>query len=143
MSVEPLPAENIKPVRIRPVAVRAAASNVDIVQAALKSGNVEMYREAVALFKELEGMAARKAFDNAMADAKAQIPVIRKNRRVGFDHRTGSDRTEYSHEDLAEIARTVDPILSEHRPFLSLPRRIDRSTSRSRDVRPFAPRRAF
>jgi hypothetical protein len=95
-------------------AVPAVAANVDLVQAALKSGNVEMYREAVALFKELEGMAARKAFDNAMADAKAKIPVIRKNRRVGYDHKTGGDRTEYSHEDMAEIARTVDPILSEH-----------------------------
>jgi hypothetical protein len=98
--------------RRRTVAV--APSPVDIVQAALKTGNVEMYREAVALFKDLEGMAARKAFDNAMADAKAKIPVIRKNRRVGFDHKTGGDRTEYSHEDMAEIARTVDPILSEH-----------------------------
>ncbi|MCA6114287.1 ERF family protein [Bradyrhizobium sp. WSM 1738] len=97
----------------RRATVPAVAANVDLVQAALKSGNVEMYREAVALFKELEGMAARKAFDNAMADAKAKIPVIRKNRRVGFDHKSGSDRTEYSHEDMAEIARTVDPILSE------------------------------
>lgn len=91
----------------------AVAANVDIVNAALKSGNVEMYREAVALFKELEGMAARKAFDNAMADAKAIMPIIRKNRRVGFDHKAGGDRTEYSHEDLAEIARTVDPILGQ------------------------------
>jgi hypothetical protein len=100
-----------EPRRNKPVAV---ASNVDIVQAALKSGNVELYREAVALFKELECMAARKAFDNAMADAKAQIPVIRKNRRVGFEHKNSTDRTEYSHEDMAEIARTVDPILSQH-----------------------------
>jgi len=90
------------------------ASPLDIVQAAMKSGNVEMYREAVALFKEMDSLAARKAFDNAMADAKAKIPVIRKNKRVGFDHKTGGDRTEYSHEDMAEIARTVDPILSEH-----------------------------
>lgn len=99
-----------EPRRNRAVAV---ASNVDIVQSALKSGNVEMYREAVALFKELEGMAARKAFDNAMADAKAEIPVIRKNRRVQFDSRkAGATSTDYRHEDMAEIARTVDPILS-------------------------------
>jgi ERF superfamily len=90
----------------------AVASNVDIVQTALKSGNVEMYREAVALFKELEGMAARKAFDNAMADAKAEIPVIRKNRHVYFESKNGGATTDYRHEDLAEIARTVDPILS-------------------------------
>src|SRR3954467_1922071 len=92
----------------------AAASNVDIIQAALKSGNVEIYSQAVALFKELEGMTARKAFDNAMADAKAKIPVIRKNRRVNFEARNGGSATDYRHEDLAEIARTIDPVLSEH-----------------------------
>lgn len=87
----------------------AVAGNVDIVNAALKSGNVEMYREAVALFKELEGMAARKAFDNAMADAKSKIPTIKRNREVD----SGGRGPKYRFEDLAEIARTVDPILSE------------------------------
>lgn len=100
-----------EPRRSRAVAV---ASPIDIVQTALKSGNVEMYREAVALYKELEGMAARKAFDNAMADAKAEIPVIRKNRHVGFKSKDGTGRTDYDHEDLGEIARTVDPILGKH-----------------------------
>lgn len=95
------------------VAVRSQPSALDIVQAALASGNVEMYREAVALMKEMDSFAARKAFDAAMAGAKSKIPVIRKNRRVGFDHKSGDSRTEYSHETMAEIARTVDPILSE------------------------------
>lgn len=117
---EPLPQENVRPMRA--VARRAAAaaapaapavrSPMDIVAAALATGNVEMYREAVALAKEMDAIAARKAFDVAMAEAKAEIPVIRKNRRVGFDHKTGGDRTEYSHEDMGEIARTVDPILA-------------------------------
>lgn len=71
--------------------VPTVASPLDIVQAALKSCNVEMCREAVALFKELDGLAARKAFDKAMADAKGEIPVIRKNKTVGFDHKTGGD----------------------------------------------------
>lgn len=98
---------------------RAAAAQpihtpLSIVQAALESGNVEMYRQAVALAKDMDAITARKAFDNAMADAKAKIPVIRKNRRVGFDSRkAGASRTEYAHEDMAEIARTIDPILSE------------------------------
>lgn len=86
-----------------------------IVQAALESGNVEMYREAVALAKEMDAIAARKAFDNAMAAAKARITVIKKNRRVGFDSKkAGAARTDYAYEDLAEIARSIDPILGEH-----------------------------
>ena len=56
---------------------------------------------------------ARKAFDAAIASAKAEIPVIRKNRTVDFTGKTGI-RTNYVFEDLAEIARSVDPILSKH-----------------------------
>jgi hypothetical protein len=63
--------------------------------------------------KEIVSEQKRAAFDEAMAAAKAEIPVIRKNRRVGFDTK-GGDRTEYSHEDMGEIARTVDPILAKH-----------------------------
>lgn len=96
-----------EPKRGRAVAV---ASNVDIVQAALKSGNVEMYREAVALFKELESMAARKAFDNAMADAV--FPIIKKNKAVDFTSAKG--RTYYKHEDLAEVLRAIVPVLAEN-----------------------------
>jgi ERF superfamily len=93
----------------------AAPTPLSIVQAALASGNVEMYREAVALARDMDAIVSRKAFDNAMAAARAQIPVIRKNRRVGFDSRKpGASRTDYAHEDMAEIARTIDPILSAH-----------------------------
>jgi ERF superfamily len=100
------PDEDTKPRRNLP----AVASPLDIVQAALKSGNVEMYREAVALFKELEGMAARKAFDNAMADAV--FPIVKKNREVDFTSSKG--RTHYKFEDLAEVLRTVVPVLAEN-----------------------------
>lgn len=90
----------------------AISSPIDIVQSALKSGNVDMYREAVALFKEMDALAARKAFDNAMADAKAKIPTIKRNRAVDASGRDNKG-PKYRFEDLAEIARTVDPILSE------------------------------
>jgi hypothetical protein len=60
-----------------------------------------------------EANQARKAFDDAMAAAKAEIPTINKNRMVDFTGKTGV-RTHYRHEDLGEIARTVDPILAKH-----------------------------
>lgn len=103
-----------RPRRLAAVQPDTIPTSLSIVQAALQSGNVEMYREAVALARDMDAIVSRKAFDNAMADAKAKIPVIRKNRRVGFDSkRAGSARTEYMYEDMAEIARTIDPILSE------------------------------
>jgi hypothetical protein len=84
---------------------------LDIVQAALKSGSVEIYREAVALYKELEAMAARKAFDNAMADAV--FPIVKKDRLVDYPSaKSPNGRVTYKHEDLASVLRAVVPILS-------------------------------
>lgn len=113
-SASRLPPNDLAPPRTAvsmPVAV--VHTPLSIVQAALASGNVEMYREAVALAKEMDAITARKAFDNALADAKAAMPVVVKNRRVGFDSRKpGAGRTDYAHEDMGEIARTINPILS-------------------------------
>jgi hypothetical protein len=72
----------------------------------------ETLEKLLALQERWEAGQARKAFDEAMAAAKAEIPTIRKNRTVDFTSQKG--RTHYKHEDLAEIARTVNPILSKH-----------------------------
>lgn len=108
-----LPAETLR--ELGPVShLPTVAAPMDIVRAALATGNIEMYREAVALAKDMDAFAARKAFDNAMADAKAAIPTIRKNREVDSGERNGKQGPKYRFEDLAEIARTIDPILGEH-----------------------------
>jgi hypothetical protein len=73
--------------------------------------NMDKMMQLMGWRKEIVAEQRRAAFDEAMAAAKAEIPVIKKNRRVGFDTK-GGDRTEYSHEDMGEIARTVDPILA-------------------------------
>lgn len=72
----------------------------------------ETLERLMALHERWEKNQARKAFDEAMAAAKSEIPTIIKNREVDFTSPKG--RTNYRHEDLAEIARTVDPILSKH-----------------------------
>lgn len=72
----------------------------------------ETLERLMALHERWEKSQARKAFDEAMAAAKSEIPTIIKNREVDFTSSKG--RTNYRHEDLAEIAKTVDPILSKH-----------------------------
>lgn len=59
-----------------------------------------------------EQAAAIREFNNAVAAAKGEIPPIIKNRTVDFTSAKG--RTNYKHEDLAEIARVIDPILARH-----------------------------
>src|SRR5882672_4806186 len=89
---------------------------MDMLSRAVSSGaSMDMVEKLMGLQERWEKNQARKAFDEAMADAKAEIPPIIKNRQVGFESKTpGKSRTDYRHEDLAEIARTVDPILGKH-----------------------------
>lgn len=70
-------------------------------------------KEMLAMSRELAADEARRAFDAALSSAKAEIPPILKNRLVDFTGKTGI-RTNYRHEDLGEVARTVDPILARH-----------------------------
>lgn len=91
-----------------------ALTPMEILERAVAQGaNVETLDKLMTLQERWEKNLARKAFDNAMSAAKAEIPVIEKTRTVDFVGRTGI-RTNYRHEDMAGIARTVDPLLTKH-----------------------------
>lgn len=86
---------------------------MDMIDRALATNaSPDTLERLLALQERWEASQARKAFDEAMAAAKAEIPTIKKNRVVDFTSNKG--RTHYKHEDLAEVARTVNPILSKH-----------------------------
>lgn len=93
--------------------VLAAMTPMDMLNKAVSQGaNIDVLEKLMSLQERWEANQARKAFDEAMASAKAEIPVILKNRTVDFTSAKG--RTHYRHEDLAEVARTVTPILAKH-----------------------------
>lgn len=90
-----------------------AVTPMDMIDRALVAGaDPSTLEKLLALQERWEANQGRKAFDEAMASAKAEIPTIRKNRTVDFTSSKG--RTHYRHEDLAEIAATVNPILSKY-----------------------------
>lgn len=96
-------------------APRQSLTPMEILQNAVDGGaDVATLTQLLTLQERWEKNEARKAFDNAMAEAKAVMPTIRKNRHVGFESKRTGDTTSYSHEDLAQIAETVTPILSQH-----------------------------
>jgi hypothetical protein len=68
----------------------------------------------LAMQERIEAAQARKSFDQAISAAKGEIPEITKNRHVGFEAKNGGAKTDYRHEDFAQIARAVDPILARH-----------------------------
>lgn len=93
--------------------VPAAVTPMDMIDRALVAGaDPATLEKLLALQERWEANQGRKAFDEAMAAAKAEIPTIRKNRTVDFTSQKG--RTHYKHEDLAEIAATVNPILGKY-----------------------------
>lgn len=73
----------------------------------------EALTSIMALHERLQAVAARKAFDAAIAAAKSEMPIIMKTRTVDFTGKTGV-RTNYNFEDLASIAEAVTPVLSKH-----------------------------
>ena len=87
------------------------ANPLELLSRAVMGGAApETLEKLLALQERWERSQARKAFDVAIAAAKAEIPTIKKNREVSF----GAGKTAYRHEDLAEIERTVVGPLSKH-----------------------------
>lgn len=92
----------------KPVATPSAM----LAQAVSSGAPIEVVTQLMGLLKETRAEERKMAFDAALSAAKAEIPPILKNRVVDFTSAKG--RTNYRHEDLGEIAKTVDPILTTH-----------------------------
>jgi hypothetical protein len=73
---------------------------------------IDVLEKLMALQERWEARQAQRAFDEAIAAAKVEIKPIFKNRVVDFTSARG--RTHYRHEDMGEIAKTVDPVLGKY-----------------------------
>jgi len=84
----------------------AAVTPMDMLNRAVESGaSLEMVEKLMTLQERWDASQARKQFDAAVADAKAEIPAITRNA-------TGHNSKKYA--DFAAIARVVDPIIGKH-----------------------------
>lgn len=85
---------------------------MDLLRVAVESGaDITKLEKLMDLQERWEKNQARKAFDNAISEAKSKIKPIAKKRKVDFT--TNRGRTNYDYEDMALIAEEVDPILAE------------------------------
>lgn len=92
----------------------AVLTPMDMLNRAVQSGaDMSVLEKLMDLHDRYEKSQARKAFDNAIAAAKSEIPVIEKKRTASFTMKDGGNKS-YSYEDMAIIAETIDPILSKH-----------------------------
>ncbi len=87
-------------------AANAPLTPMEMLNSAVSNGaSIEVLEKLMGLQERWEANQARKAFDNAIAAAKAELGPVEKNR-------TGHNSKRYA--DFAAIAKTVDPIISEH-----------------------------
>lgn len=109
------PTQELITVEAQPLVPVGSTAIMNMLDHAVRTGNLDLVKQVMDLQERFEKNEARKAFADALAAAKAEIPVITKNRHVGFESKkVQGQRTDYNHEDLAEIARVVDPILGKH-----------------------------
>lgn len=77
-----------------------------------KNADMDQLQKMMELQIKWEENEARKAFYRAMTAFTAEVPVITKDSRVGFQSKGGS--TNYNHASLGNIVRTIQPILGKH-----------------------------
>lgn len=83
-----------------------------MIEKAVDRGDMTLVEKMMELQQRWEENEAHKAFNNALAAAKAKIKPITKNRTVGYEAKNeGSRDVSYQHEDLAGIASEIDEIL--------------------------------
>lgn len=100
--------QKIEPQATAPAIVTPA----EMIQQAIQQGSgVEVMERLLALQERYDAFNARKAFDDAMADLRSNLPKITKSREVDFT--TSKGRTNYRFEDLAEITEALAAPMSE------------------------------
>jgi DNA-binding transcriptional regulator YdaS (Cro superfamily) len=97
--IEPEPQTSPHPVSIVERAIEKGITGADL-------------KEIMDLQERWEANQSRKAFDVAMANAQADMPVIVKNRLVEYGE--GNKKTSYKHEDLSDVIRLITPVLKTH-----------------------------
>lgn len=81
-----------------------APKSMDMILQVIQAGHpIEFVREIMALTREVKQEQARESFDAAIANAKAEIKPVSRNR-------TGNNSKRYA--DFAAYAREIDPVIS-------------------------------
>lgn len=96
---------NVEVMQPREVAP-AIVTPMDMLSRAVDRGaDIATIERLAALAERMDAVNARRAFDAAISEAKAEIPVIAK---------TAKGHNDRLYADFAGIARAVDPVLARH-----------------------------
>lgn len=105
MSTQAVEKVSIIPAEQLPAAMTPMTPMAMLGQAVERGADINVLTKLMDLSERWEANQARKAFDEAIAAAKAEIPPVVRNAK-------GHNDKKYA--DFAAIARVVDPIISRH-----------------------------
>lgn len=116
---EVAPRRKGSPAASNAVALAGAYTPPELLQLAIiKKSDIAVIERMAALAERWQETAMKReqriAFINAMVDAKLEMPLLTKNRRVKFKAKQGGADTDYMHEDLAQVVEVAQPILAKH-----------------------------
>lgn len=90
------------------------SSPAEMIRLAVSGGaDLDKLEKLLAIQERWEAGEARKAYHQAMSDFKATPPKIEKDKKVGYDGKTGG-RVSYSHASLANVTDKINEALSHH-----------------------------
>jgi len=81
-----------------------------IIQLAVEKGDLDKIEKLLVLQERWEANEAKKAYNKAMADFKANPPKISKDKKVSF----GQGKTAYNHASLYNVTDKINSELSKH-----------------------------
>lgn len=94
---------------------RQVMTPLDMIDRALATGATpETLEKLLSLQERWEAGQAKKAFDLAIGEAKAEIPPIVKNKGTDFESKRTGTTTSYKYETLPALAKVLEPILHAH-----------------------------
>ena len=96
--------QDIVPVALTPMTMLEMAVS--------KGAGVETLERLLALQERWQEQQSRRAFEEALANLRADLPPIIKTQTVDFTTKAG--RTHYQYEDLAVITTTLSPVMARH-----------------------------
>lgn len=99
---------------LAPVAESEAAQVLAMIATAARDPSIDVVKleKLFELRERVASAEARRSFNIAIANAKAEIGPIFKDKEVDFTSQKG--RTNYRHETFGAIARAVDPVLGKY-----------------------------
>lgn len=80
--------------------------------AVMGGADTETLERLMSLQERWEANQARKAFDNAMADLRADLPEIIKSSTVDYTHK--GQRTYYKYADLNAVTKALSKVMAQH-----------------------------